>query len=421
MAEAVSQVRREVEELENYSSFDGRPNFGPDGMVEEESKAGLEEGENFDLSEECDFLPDGESLEEKELFEKYEQAAADVPSQEPPSLDAEYAENIKTEVEEKSVEAENGDPGSDVRMIPESDEDFFSQTSNPSLIHNSQTLHPDVAQGLPAIPELSETDRMEWDEEEVLGNSQKSNEEEEELPPDMSKWRFAFSNLSSSARAELPEWADSLGCRGLHSKVDSTVSHLLVKTDGNLETVRTLKYLQAVASGVMVVSESWMAACQRDNANLAKAEHWEAKDEELDGVEGSRKSREAKARGDAPLLKGYEVLVKEELEGLEGGSVEDLLKRAGARPVKEMNSFSFGEAIKLELVDSTFWTEDKEDDVLRLLRSYKVATVEKDWFLDTFCSHEIKPLSGYTLQSMDTERLRKAGFTSPLFIVLSFV
>ena len=64
--------------------------------------------------------------------------------------------------------------------------------------------------------------------------------------------------------------------------------------------------------------------------------------------------------------------------------MEDLLKRAGARPVKEMNSFSFGEAIKLEvkilmqsnqqltlekqLVDSTFWTEDKEDDVLRLLR-----------------------------------------------------
>ena len=69
------------------------------------------------------------------------------------------------------------------------------------------------------------------------------------------------------------------------------------------------------------------------------------------------------------------------------GSVEDLLKRAGARPVKEMNSFSFGEAIKLEvkipnakqsaaikllkqLVDSTYWTEDKEDNVLRLLRFY---------------------------------------------------
>merc|ERR1719234_1016082 len=92
-AEEVSQVRREVEEMENDSSFDGRPNVGPDGKADEESKAGLE-GENFDLSEECDFLPDEESVEEKELFEKYEQAAADVPSQ-----DAEYPKNIKTEVE----------------------------------------------------------------------------------------------------------------------------------------------------------------------------------------------------------------------------------------------------------------------------------------------------------------------------------
>ena len=230
-AEEVSQVRREVEEMENDLSFDGRPNIGPDGKAEEETKAGLE-GENFDLSEECDFLPDEESVEEKEIFEKYEQAAADVPSQEP-SLDPEYSEKIKTEVEEKPVgagcalDSEDGGPGSDVRVIPESDEDFFSQTSNPSLIQ-SQTSNHDAAQGLTAasrcspIPELSESERMEWDEEEVLGNSQKSDKEEADFPvqpPDMSKWRFAFSNLSSSARAELPEWADSLGCRGLHSKV----------------------------------------------------------------------------------------------------------------------------------------------------------------------------------------------------------
>ena len=100
--------------------------------------------------------------------------------------------------------------------------------------------------------------------------------------------------------------------------MDNTVTHLLVKTEDNMETVRTLKYLQAVASGIMVVSESWMKACQRNKANLAKAEQWEARDEELGGVEGPRKSREAKARGEAPLLKGFEVLIKEELDGLGG-------------------------------------------------------------------------------------------------------
>ena len=36
---------------------------------------------------------------------------------------------------------------------------------------------------------------------------------------DMSKWRFALSNLSSSTRAEVQVWANSLGCRGIHSEV----------------------------------------------------------------------------------------------------------------------------------------------------------------------------------------------------------
>jgi len=426
-AEEVSQVRREVEEeMEedlSESRIQGIPSVDQSEKVDEDTKAGLED-ENFDLSEECDFLPE-EAVEEKEMFEKYEQAAADVPSQEP-SLDTGNPEDIKMEkeeVEEKPFEAgsaldsEDRGPGSDVRAIPESEEDLFSQSSTPSLAQ-SQTSNPSAVQGLPAASRCSPIAELSEDESEVLGNSQRSEEEEADTLvelPDTSNWRFAFSNLSSSARADLPEWADSLGCKGLHSKVDNTVTHLLVKTEGNLETVRTLKYLQAVASGIMVVSESWMKACQLNRADLAKAEQWEARDEELGGVEGPRKSREAKARGEAPLLKGFEVLIKEELDGLGGDSVEDLLKRAGARPVREMNSFSFGEALKLELVESTDWMEEKQDAVLRLLRSYKVATVAKDWLLDTICSHEIRPLAEYTLPMSDIdERLRAAGFPSPM-------
>ena len=72
--------------------------------------------------------------------------------------------------------------------------------------------------------------------------------------------------------------------------------------------------------------------------------------------------------------------------------------------MKEMNSFSFGEAIKLEvkipnakqsaaikllkqLVDSTYWTEDKEDDVLRLLRFTKStfgATMNEIWMFRSY-------------------------------------
>lgn len=43
-----------------------------------------------------------------------------------------------------------------------------------------------------------------------------------------------------------------------------------------------------------------------------------------------------------------------------------------------------------------------------MFRSYKVATVEKDWLLDTICSHEIKPLSG---------RFRQEGNLFTVFFV----
>merc|ERR1712013_246147 len=366
----------------------------------EKSKSSLQE-DNFDLSEECDFGAE----EEKEVFEKYEQAAADVPSQD--------QSNIKTEEEVKYSNELFGASdvmAADVRMIPESDEDLFSQSST----HSVAQQPPPASQCSP-IPEHPEDEKSEGGDSEVIENSQ--NVEEVEQPVDTSSWRFVTSNLSLEVRKALPRWIETLGCQGLHSKVDSTVTHLIVRTEDDLVAERTLKYLQAVASGVMVVSEAWGVECHRDSANLGKAKKWEVKDEGVEeGLEeeGPRKSREARELGEAPLLRGYEILLKEELEILQRESAKDLITRAGARPVKEMSGFNFGETIKIELVDSIQWMDEREEHVLRQLRNYRVATVAKDWLLDTICSHEIKPVAEYTLLSMDSEKLKSAGFGFPL-------
>merc|ERR1719494_571247 len=249
----------------------------------EKSKSSLQE-DNFDLSEECDF---GAEEEEKEVFEKYEQAAADVPSQD--------QSNIKTEEEAKYANELCGASdvmGADVRMIPESDEDLFSQSST----HSVAQQHPPASQCSP-IPELPEDDKSEVGDSEVIENSQ--NVEEVEQPVDTSSWRFVTSNLSPEVRKAMPRWIETLGCQGLHSKVDSTVTHLIVRTEDDLVAERTLKYLQAVASGVMVVSEAWVVECHREIANLGKAKKWEVKDEGVEegleeDQEGPRKSREAR-------------------------------------------------------------------------------------------------------------------------------
>ena len=66
--------------------------------------------------------------------------------------------------------------------------------------------------------------------------------------------------------------------------MDDTITHIIVSTGEELEAQRTLKYLQGVASGVMIVSHLWVEACLVDRNNLGKADKWEVTDEELMGA-----------------------------------------------------------------------------------------------------------------------------------------
>ena len=111
------------------------------------------------------------------------------------------------------------------------------------------------------------------------------------------------------------------------------MTHVLVGTGEDLLARRTLKYLRAVASGLLVVSELWVEAYRREPACLGRATEWEGRDKELESAEGPRLAREARQRGEGRrLMAGMEVLVREELEGLDRPAVVDLLTRAGASP-----------------------------------------------------------------------------------------
>ena len=64
----------------------------------------------------------------------------------------------------------------------------------------------------------------------------------------MTSWSLVLSILSSSGRAVVPGWVYGLGCRVVQARVEPTVTHVLVSTGEDLQAVRTLKYLRAVAS-----------------------------------------------------------------------------------------------------------------------------------------------------------------------------
>ena len=93
-------------------------------------------------------------------------------------------------------------------------------------------------------------------------------------------------------------------------------------------------------------------------------------DEKLEGSNGpcaSRQRRELKKPG---LLEGLQICVSGKFTGLDKAAVEDLLRRAGARSVKDTNSFSSAGFV---LVDSVSMEAEGKDDTMlemaELLRS----------------------------------------------------
>ena len=281
--------------------------------------------------------------------------------------------------------------------VPDSDDDLFSQT-------------PEDPRPKPSVPVKALSPVVESLE---LETSQVIKSTSRLVTVDTYNWKFVTSNLLPAARKMVPQFLASLDCKGVVGKVDDTVTHIIVSTGEGLEAQRTLKYLQGVASGVMVVSHLWVEACMLDRSNVARADKWEVTDEELGGANGPWRARKRKEEGREPLLTGFEVLIEGELDGLDKSSVEELLGRAGARAVPDKNAFSFTSGVtRLVLVDSTAVIGAKV--VAKLLRSYKLAMVDKDWLLDTLGGHCVRPILHYTLDTVQREELIRAGYTGAL-------
>ena len=96
----------------------------------------------------------------------------------------------------------------------------------------------------------------------------------------------------------------------------------LKDTKGNLdkeelEPQRNMKYLQGVASGVMIVSHMWVEACLVDRNNLGKADKWEVADEELMGANGPWRARKRREEGQETLQTGFQILIDGDLKALD--------------------------------------------------------------------------------------------------------
>ena len=236
-----------------------------------------------------------------------------------------------------------------------------------------------------------------------------------ELPdiPDTSSWKFVLSNIPIEMKAQCGQFIQSLDCLGVSPKVDDSVTHLIISTEDNLQAPRTLKYLQAVASGVMIVSYDWVEACLEDRGKLGQAEEWEVTDYDLSEANGPWRSRMRREQNGRHLLAGYEVLVDGELEDLDKPVFNDLLTRVGARRVHSLTSFSFTREITRLIITNSAVTYGAQN-ALKRLRKERLAVVEKEWLLDTIAGYSIRPLINYISQTITEDLLVKAGYSHPL-------
>ena len=310
-----------------------------------------------------------ELMNEKKEIEKEKVAKKKMKEKEEKKLERERKKEIVLETE---------------TMAAESDDDIFSQTPDRPSTEASQQ-----PQSSPEKKKMSN---------DVL---------------DTSQWKFVFSGLSAENMKIAQQFIDDLGCQGISNSVNSSVTHVVVKTEENLKAQRTLKFLQAVSSGIKIVSFLWVEACLKDMNNLYKEDNWEALDEELNGANGPYRARKGRQEGKKQLLSGFEVLIDGPIEGLNKPDIEDLLFRAGARTVSSVNMFSFTAGItRLVLVNSVI--EYGQEEVTKMLRSFRLAVVDKDWLFDTVSSHSRRPLQGYTLDIVKKVDLMRAGYSGML-------
>jgi len=235
-------------------------------------------------------------------------------------------------------------------------------------------------------------------------------------PIDTSNWKFVTSNLAGEARSLVNKWIASIKCQGLTGQIQESVTHVIVSTGEDMQAQRTLKYLQGVASGKFIVSHLWVVAAMKSGGgggNIPRPDDFEVLDEENGGENGPWRSRIARANGEKPILFGFEVVVSGDMEGLSKSNVEDLLSRAGARCLPDENAFSFSpSSTRLIIEDSTSTMNAKV--VSRRLRSYQLATVEKDWLLDSLGGWSARPLLPYMLPGVTRQDLMTAKYSNNL-------
>lgn len=225
--------------------------------------------------------------------------------------------------------------------------------------------------------------------------------------------KFVMSNLPLAKKEVVTRFITQFDCGKLQMGIDDSTTHVIVKTEENLFAQRTLKYLQGIGRGLMLVSHLW---CEVSLAvgRLLPASDWEVLDAELEGAQGPRLSRLAQEAGDHAILRGWEIMIVGEITAIPAQDMVDFLNRLGARHIFEYEDFSKDNVKKAVIVDDFERISDKV--ARKYLRVNHVAFVDKEWLMETLCSWSVRPLLRYMPFGITRDNVIQLGKYPPQMV-----
>jgi hypothetical protein len=175
---------------------------------------------------------------------------------------------------------------------------------------------------------------------------------------------------------------------------DDRVTHLIVQSDEEKRTQRTLKFLYAVAGRKWIVSVGWVQQCIKEG-RFVDEEPFEVLD--MEGGDGPHRARICSPQ--TKLFQAFEFCCVEPFSEVSAIELRDLLERCGAAMV--LNPWEMTKmrrhSIAIVQVDEDDGAEIQQRQAALWLDQHGVLTVSREWILDCIASHRLLSIRNHLI------------------------
>ncbi|XP_009977917.1 PREDICTED: breast cancer type 1 susceptibility protein [Tauraco erythrolophus] len=178
----------------------------------------------------------------------------------------------------------------------------------------------------------------------------------------------------------------------LSNHITEGTTHVIMKTDKDLVCERTLKYFLGIAGRKWVVSYQWVIQSFREGRILDE-ENFEVRGDVINGRnhQGPKRARQSLTE---KIFKDFEICCYGPFTDMTTEHLEWMVELCGASVVKQLHLFTHKtNSTAVVVVQPDAWMENT--DYRAIQHKNSVATVTREWVLDSVACYECQELAAY--------------------------